>query len=143
MYNYYDDYSSYPNFFDTNRQQNDTKNSLVSLNEGFLRGSMFADLYEPYIKPIPPKNPSSEKEQWMRRIQELAFATNDLALYLDLNPEDMNVLNIFNQYNTQLEEVTKNYENKYGPLCFNSTSDSETNWLWINNPWPWEKEANN
>ncbi len=141
MYNDYYNYLNYSNEYDNYSNRQTAASPLVEMNEGFLRGNMFSNEYEPFTNPIPPEAPRTEKDSLMRRIQVLNFATIDLGMYLDLYSNDSATLNIFNKYNDELNNVTNTYEQKYGPLSFNSLSSDENKWNWPKDPWPWEKEA--
>lgn len=112
--------------------------SVLDSYEGFKRGNMFGSLYDPYknYKPMDLKA-KSEREDMLMQIQELKFAMIELGLYLDLNDKDMNALNLFNEYQRKEKELCKMFENKYGPLTFDSMEYKNT-WTWDNGPWPWE-----
>lgn len=107
--------------------------------EGFIKGTMFSSLYNPYKIERPFEiQPMNEQAQMLTNIDALTFATIDLNLYLDVNPNDQNAINLFNQYRSQKEQITKNYENKFGPLALGSDALSTYPWAWDNQPWPWE-----
>ena len=78
-----------------NSKVNNSK--LVSVDEGFLRGNLFKDEYKPYKNyeygKIIPKN---QREALLLEIMELSFAINDINLYLDLHPNDEEMLRKFN-----------------------------------------------
>ncbi len=105
--------------------------------EGFLRGNMFKDEYQPY-KNLTYFNldPINEKEKDLYKVMALSSAINDLNLYLDLHPDNIEIFNLFKKYLEDLEKVSKEYEKKYGPLELNKTKGSKYNWL--NSPWPWD-----
>lgn len=121
------------------KKKNEPK--LVSVEEGFLRGNMFADEYKPYknytYKRIIPK---TKKEELIVEIMELSFAINDLNLYLDLNPHDTKMLEVFNNLVEKSCQKEMEYVKNYGSLevIDNNSSDS---FKWIKNPWPWESEG--
>lgn len=105
--------------------------------DGFLRGNMFADEYEPY------KNltyfklvPRDEQEKMLYQIMALSFAINDFNLYLDLHPDNKEILELFKKYVTEKEILCKEYIRKYGPLEVSEVSGNKFNW--INSPWPWD-----
>lgn len=114
---------------------------LVSVEEGFLRGNMFANEYKPYknysYKKIIPQN---KKEELLLDIMELSFAINDLNLYLDLNPYDNKMVELFNNLVEKSCQKEMEYVKNYGSLevIDNNSSDS---FKWIKNPWPWESEG--
>lgn len=155
--NNYDDYYNYLNggYSDMNYMTN-PNNMIGDLNyqslmpstnkssdildsyEGFKRGNMFGSLYNPYknYKPMELKA-SSEREDMLMQLQELRFAMIDLGLYLDLNDNDRNAINLFNDYLKKEKELLRVFESKYGPLTFDSMMVTG-NWTWDNSPWPWE-----
>ena len=108
-------------------------------NSHFLRGNMFDDIYRPYknMTYFMPKL-KTNKEKDLFNILSSSFAINDYNLYLDLNPNDMNILNKFNTEVSKFEKLKKEYEMKYGflDLC-NIYNNSFT---WINN-FPWDKDG--
>lgn len=77
------------------------------------------------------------KNDMLIDISELDFMLTDLNLYLDVHPEDMNALNLYNNLYAQKNIYKCKYIEQFGPLTPGSTSN--TTWNWINNPWPWEK----
>ena len=135
-------YNLYPNMMSSNNTTNTTNNNsnLVSVSEGFLRGNMFQDEYKPYknytYKKILPK---TKKEELLLEIMELSFAINDLNLYLDLNPGDREMLEKFNKLVEISCQKEMEYVKNYGALEV-IDSDSNSNFEWIKNPWPWERE---
>lgn len=72
------------------------------------------------------------------RIQELEFTAIDLNLFLDTHPECMEALMEYNRCASQLEQLKKIYEMKYGPLLNFGFSPSQYPWKWVNEPWPWD-----
>ncbi|HHX94106.1 MAG TPA: spore coat protein CotJB [Tenericutes bacterium] len=120
------------------------RQNLVSPEIGHLRGNMFADLYDPYVIEVSyAKNfPFTKRQMLMKRIQELQFACHDILLYLDNNPNDREMIEMYNRYNAQLKEVSHAFEERYGPLRWFSEALDNYPWAWIKGPWPWEREAN-
>lgn len=112
--------------------------SVLNSDEGFKRGNMFGNLYDQYrnYKPSDLKA-SSEREDMLMQLQELKFALIELGLYLDLNDNDRSAINLFNEYQRKEKELCKIFEDKYGPLTFDSMEYKNT-WTWDNGPWPWE-----
>lgn len=115
---------------------NDSK--LVSVDEGFLRGNMFADEYKPYKNySITKIIPESRKEELLLEIMELTFAIVDLNLYLDLHPNDEKMLSKFKNLVEKSCQKEMEYVQKYGPLELIDNDECET-FEWIKDPWPWE-----
>lgn len=111
--------------------------NVVSPMDGFLRGNMFQDEYEPYKNLTYFKlNPSNDKERLLYQVMAYSFAINDLNLYLDLHPDNKGMLDLFKKYVKEEKELCKEYVNKYGPLEVNEVMGQKFDW--INSPWPWE-----
>lgn len=77
----------------------------------------------------------------LRQICSLSFMKEDLSLYLNTHPMDKDLLERYNFYVMQCKVVKENYEANYGMLSAHGVSTSYP-WQWINEPWPWEYEAN-
>jgi spore coat protein JB len=82
-----------------------------------------------------------DRQQLMRQVTAEQFAAFDTQLYLDTHPNDKVALNMFNNYIKSHEEYKKQYESRFGPLMAESGAAGDV-WVWGNEPWPWEKEAN-
>jgi spore coat protein JB len=82
-----------------------------------------------------------DKQQLSRKMTAEQFAAFDTQLYLDTRPNDKVALNMFNNYNKSFSELKKQYESKFGPVMAESGAAGDT-WTWVNDPWPWEREAN-
>ena len=115
-----------------------TTNNIFGAYEGYLKGNMFKDLYEQYkdYKPATIKL-TSEKEQDLFNLNQIGFALHDLNLYLDVNPEDRQILSLFNQYKDLYNELFTQFENKYGSLCVNNVNN-QIPFEWENSSFPWE-----
>lgn len=133
----------YKNFFNQIKNINTTNNyqsnNLYDPYNGFIRGNMFETLYDPYkIKEPYEIRPMNEQAELLTYIDALCFATIDLSLYLDVYPDDKKAIDLFNQYITQKNELTEQYESKFGPLLLSSNSLNSYPWAWDDRPWPWE-----
>jgi spore coat protein JB len=62
----------------------------------------------------------------------------DLNLYLDLNPNDSKMIELYNYYLKQYKDFMNVYQNKYGPIVLECDALKGNRWDWINSPWPWE-----
>ncbi len=117
-------------------------NSLYSSMEGFNKGNMFKNIYSKYKNHIYKLRVNSKKDELLYNIQMYSFAMKDMNLYLDIHPDDKNILNNFHNYRKKYEVLKKQYESEYGPLCMSNTLNTEK-WTWVSNPWPWDKGGNN
>jgi len=142
--------NNYPNFknFDYKNMFNQIKNisnnnydsdSLYEPYNGFIRGNMFENLYDPYkVKEPFEIRPMNEQAELLTYIDSLKFAMIDLNLYLDVYPNDKKAIDLFNQYRNQKIELQKIYEKRFGPLNLNSDVLTTYPWAWNESPWPWE-----
>lgn len=106
--------------------------------QGLYRGNMYPNLYNGYkINPVEIK-PLNEQARMLTYLDALCFATIDLNLYLDLFPNDKDILNLFNQYRMEENKIKAEYESKYGPILISSDANNAYPFSWINSPWPWE-----
>lgn len=111
----------------------------IDTTTGFYRGNIFNNLYVPYQNiqtTIPSFN--TQEEELMNEINKYTFYCTELNLYLDLYPTDTTAINYFNQYKTQLDQLTDVYESKYKPLTTDSKYLKTTPWRWLEGPWPWQ-----
>lgn len=114
------------------------RTEVVTPVEGFNRGNMFNDLYEPYKNHYYKVMVKGERDSLLLNIQILQFALNDLNIYLDLYPKDKECINLFNKYNSELQKYKNAFENKYGPITVDGIK-YQNEFTWIKNPWPWDK----
>ena len=142
MYNYNlkNDYYNYENnnYNQPTFTKNESPSSLFDPYNGFIRGNMFPSLYNEYkIKPMDIM-PKSDKEALMLYVDALSFAAHDINLYLDVYPNDADMIQLFNQYKTEANKLIDEYQSKFGPLVVNSDATNKVPWTWDNSPWPWE-----
>lgn len=82
-----------------------------------------------------------DRKQLSRQMTAEQFAAFDTQLYLDTHPHDSVALQMFNNYQKSYQEYKKQYEAACGPLMADDGA-MDGKWSWIDNPWPWDKEAN-
>ena len=82
----------------------------------------------------------NDQKQLLQDIQIIAFIVKDTQLFLDTHPACESALDYFKYYNNLLTALTEEYEDKFGQLTVYGV-DTKDGWSWINEPWPWEKEA--
>lgn len=139
--NYYQDYYNYENnnYNKPLYNENYNKKNIYDPYNGFIRGNLFPDLYNTY-KISNPYNiePMNDQAKLLTEIDSLCFALTDLNLYLDINRNDKDIINLYNQYRQKKTNLLEQYQNKYGPITLDSESLNKTPWGWDNSPWPWE-----
>jgi len=81
------------------------------------------------------------KKELLTQIVALEFMKEDIALYLNTHPMDQEALANYNFYVMESRGLKAIYEKNYGMLSEHD-SPSPYPWQWINDPWPWETDAN-
>ncbi len=75
------------------------------------------------------------KEKLMRKIQELAFAKTETELYLDCHPDNSAALDYYHKTVEALQSLTREYEDRFGPISAEGSSGEV--WSWVLGAWPW------
>ena len=119
--------------------ENVSSMNLYDPYQGFIRGNMFPNLYNGYTDKNLDINPASEQARMLTTLSALDFAAHDINLYLDLYPDDRDMLDLFNKYKNEANKIREQYEEKYGPILVDSKKTSEYPWSWNKSPWPWER----
>ena len=105
---------------------------------GIIRGTLFPGLDLPFMGKVNtnelPITPKSE-------LQILAFAIQELALYLDTHREDQEALELYQQYQQMYHNCMKQYPESFGPMSHRCPT-SGNQYRWLDDPWPWEYAAN-
>jgi spore coat protein JB len=134
-YNYNNNNYNIPNY-----TEDVDKSTLYDPYQGFIRGNMFQDLYNSY-KITNPINldATTKQEEMLIYLDALCFAAHDISLYLDINPNDKDMLQAFKNYRNEEQKLLQTYEENYGPIFISSEANTVYPWAWDNSPWPWEK----
>ena len=102
--------------------------------KGLVRGTLFPGLDLPFMGMVNlnelPETPSSQ-------MQALAFAVQELALYLDTHRDDTEALELYRRYQQMYREMATEYAKQQGPLNHYDPDDDST-YRWLSDPWPWE-----
>ena len=106
---------------------------VYEARKGIVQGTLFPGLDLPFMGMI---NQKDLPVTPLTELQTLAFAINELALYLDTHREDMEALEMYRTYQKMYAEGRKKYENECGPL--NHMAISGESYRWLDDPWPWE-----
>ncbi len=78
------------------------------------------------------------KKKLLLRLSAMQFGMVETRLFLDTHPDDKDALELYNNYLEKYKALTKEYEQKYGPLTLNGKNSDE----WLENPWPWDNDFN-
>ena len=106
--------------------------------KAMVRGTLYTGLDLPFMGMAKQNNlpvtPLSE-------VQVLAFAVQELALYLDTHPEDLEALELYRQYQELYRKCAQAYQVDRRPLN-HTTPGRDGEYAWLDDPWPWEFAAN-
>ena len=137
-YDFYDDMSLINGYMPYMENDNNKKLDLFNPYEGYLKGNAFRDQYIPYKNyKVAKINFNSEKEELMFNISEYAFMMHEMNLYLDVYPDDIQAIGLYNQYKEEANNLQNEYESRYGRISLGINEDF--NWDWVKSPWPWER----
>ena len=106
-------------------------------SKGFVRGTLFPGLDLPFMGMV---NRNEKKQTPLIELQTMAFAIQELALYLDTHADDVEALELYRTMQKLYDQGRAVYQKKYGPLNHMAVTEGEYGWL--RDPWPWEY-ANN
>lgn len=102
-----------------------------------IRGTLFPGLDLPYMGMV---NTKEKKDTPLTQLQTLAFAIQELALYLDTHRDDMEALEVYRMYQKTYNKCMEEYQKECGPLNHRTPMDGPYSWL--DDPWPWEYSKN-
>ncbi len=84
-----------------------------------------------------------KKMSLLNKIQALDFAIYEMVLYLDTHPNCAQGLRLLSQYRSERKRAIDEYEKVYGKYVATAKDAGHSGrWNWVDNPWPWENEAN-
>lgn len=102
-----------------------------------VRGTLFPGLDLPFMgmvnKKEKPVTPQTE-------LQVMAFALQELALYLDTHRDDLEATELYQTYQKLYHQAMMDYTGNCRQL--NHMMPTEGNYQWLDDPWPWEYSAN-
>ncbi len=140
-YNYFDPFNNYlmsQENMNNNSSNSNNNNNLFGPYEGYLKGNMFRNLYDPYKNYKPANiNITNSQEEALFNLNQIQFAMHDLNLYLDVYPNDKDIINRFTYYKNTYNTLLKQYQDQYGPLNINSVKDNAP-FEWVKDNFPWE-----
>lgn len=105
--------------------------------KGLIRGTLFPGLDLPFRGMV---NQTEQPVTPMTELQAMAFAIQELALYLDTHQEDEDALELYRTYQKMYHDAAMAYSQEFGPL--NHDIPVTGAYQWLHDPWPWEYEKN-
>lgn len=119
-----------------------------NVNRPVLRQAAYGYMEQPVsakpavCRPTPPPVKPMPKHQLMNYINEVSFAVNDMLLYLDTHPHDLEAQAYCKKHMEMRVNALKDYAKHYGPLTLDTADKScSESWDWVTQPWPWEGGA--
>ena len=110
---------------------------MYEARKGLIRGTLFPGLDLPFMGMV---NKNEKNITPKTELQTLAFAIQELALYLDTHRDDKEALELYQAYQKMYHKGMMEYTNRCGPL--NHRTPTEGEYRWLDDPWPWEYCAN-
>lgn len=129
------------NNFGLNEFNNSNKknNNFFSEKEGYENGNIYMNLYEQYKNYIPQKLiPKNDKERLFYDYSAACFMAHELNLYLDVYPNNISIIQLFNDYKNKSNMLKQEYEKKYGVMCITSDELEKSPFVWVTEDFPWE-----
>ncbi|MGO4497915.1 spore coat protein CotJB [Paenibacillus sp. 2RAB27] len=74
----------------------------------------------------------------LRDLQTVDFVLVELNLYLDTHPDDLSVIQQYNQFTHKRMHIAQQFEMEFGPLMPFGHSFTKAPWQWVETPWPWQ-----
>ena len=103
--------------------------------KGIIRGTLFPGLDLPFMGQV---NNTPLPDTPKANLQTLAFAIQELALYLDTHRNDKEALEQYRAYQQMYRRCMELHDR---PLHHGMSGKGEE-YEWLNDPWPWEYCAN-
>ena len=106
--------------------------------QGIIRGTLYPGLDLPFMGMV---NKNELPVTMKTELQVLAFAIQELALYLDTHRDDQEALELYRDYQEIYHKAMAEYTDKCGPMNHRSPARGQ-GYQWLDDPWPWEYAAN-
>ena len=105
--------------------------------KALVRGTLFSGLDLPFMGMV---NKNEKPVTPLTELQTIAFAIQELALYLDTHREDKEAFDLYQTYQKLYHQGMQQYVENVGPL--NHAAPAKGSYRWLDDPWPWEFAAN-
>lgn len=106
--------------------------------KALVRGTLFTGLDLPFMGMV---NKNEKPVTPMTELQTMAFAIQELALYLDTHKDDREAYELYCTFQKMYHDAKDEYEKDCGPLTHHSRVHPGE-YKWLNDPWPWEYAKN-
>lgn len=105
--------------------------------KGLVRGTLFPGLDLPFKGMV---NKNEKPVSPLTELQVMAFAIQELALYLDTHRDDEEALELYRTYQKLYNDAMTHYSQNTSPM--NHRTPTEGPYMWLDDPWPWEYAMN-
>ena len=105
--------------------------------KALIRGTLFPGLDLPFMGMV---NQKEKKVTPKTELQTMAFAIQELALYLDTHRDDTEALALYQTYQRLYHDCLMRYNEKR-PTNHKVPTEGP-GYRWLDDPWPWEYCAN-
>ena len=106
--------------------------------KALVRGTLFTGLDLPFMGMV---NKNERPITPMSELQVIAFAIQELALYLDTHKDDSEAFELYTALQQAYNKAKEDFEKDCGPMNhYSKVKQSE--YKWLNDPWPWEYAKN-
>ena len=105
--------------------------------KALIRGTLYPGLDLPFRGMV---NKTEKPVTPMSELQVLAFALQELALYLDTHRDDREALELYRAYQQMYHDASADYSRRWGPLSHGTPTEGP--YQWLDDPWPWEYAKN-
>ncbi len=102
--------------------------------KALVRGTLFPGLDLPFRGMV---NEKEKPVTPMTELQTLAFAVQELALYLDTHRDDREAFELYRSYQHMYEHCLEEYRKSHGPMTHKQMAQGPC-YEWLDDPWPWE-----
>lgn len=99
-----------------------------------IRGTLFPGLDLPLMGQ---ENTQEKLATAGVELQQLGFAMQELALYLDTHAGDTEAAQLYNQYVELYQQAIEQYQELNGPVTLMDAAAGGS-YDWLRGPWPWE-----
>lgn len=105
--------------------------------KGLIRGTLFPGLDLPLLGMVNARELTGPEAE----LRALAFAIQELALYLDTHREDREALDLYRSYQELYRKGEAQYVREFGPMNHMQPGSGDR-YQWLEEPWPWDYSAN-
>lgn len=105
--------------------------------KGLIRGTLFPGLDLPFLGMVNTQEHTGPEAE----LRALAFAIQELALYLDTHRQDREALELYRSYQELFKKGEAQYVKEFGPLNHMQPGSGDQ-YQWLDDPWPWDYSAN-